>query len=216
VSMNLDIDEIRPKVLVGFLGLHLLKNGFTADSVARALSVPESFTTAMANEGIKSHGFQRPSKVCHKSLDAERVTEDEFRISFMLTTVPEIPGWLADENGILKDHIVAHKEMVDRAGNSFDPLNWLEDPAPKDFESEFGYFIKRRCNIGAIHQCDVKEFFDAWTAWAETQGNVEQPSTQVVGRRIKKIFPSVDTPQYRTANGFSRKYIGIGLKDERN
>ena len=214
--MNFNIDDIRPKVLVGFLGFHLLKNGFTAESVARALSVPESFTSAMASEGINSHGFQKPSKACHKTLDAERVTENEFRISFMLETIPEIPKFLAEGNGIEIDHVVAHKEMVDRAGDSFDPLSWMEEPSPKDFESEFDYFIKQRCNIGAVHQCDVKEFFDAWTNWAETQGNVEQPITQAVGRRIKKLFPNVDTPQYRTANGFSRKYIGIGLKDERN
>ena len=212
MSMNLEIDEIRSKALVSFLGFHLLKNGFTADSVARALTVPESFTTAMAEEGIKSHNFQKPSKVCHKTLDADRVTEGEFRVTFMLETAPELPKFLLEENGIDLNYISEHKRLSDYAGDSFDPLSWLEDPEPKSFESEFDYFIKQRCNIGAIHQCDVKEFFDAWTAWAETQGNIEQPSTQVVGRRIKKLFPNVDTPQYRTSNGFSRKYIGIGLK----
>jgi hypothetical protein len=214
--MNYLIDDIRPKILVGFLGFHLLKNGFTADSVARALSVPESFTSAMASEGIKSHGFQKPSKVCQKMLDAERVTESEFRIPFMLETVPEMPKWMADDNFIQDEHIIAYKVLAEEAGESFDPLRWLEEPAPKDFETEFDYFIKQRCSIGAAHQCDVKDFFDAWTAWANSQGNIEQPPTQKVGKRLKKLFPNIDTPQYRASSGMSRKYIGIGLKNERN
>lgn len=205
-------DNTEEKILCGMVAYLLLKNGYTEASICKALSVPPTFVSHMANDGVKIGAFSVGEKVCLKSRKAVRLDKADFLACFRRITSPETPEDIfCGVYGMSSAELLWAQYYIDNFKNT-DPLNLMEDRKPKKIKNPVNAFVKARCQVGASYQCKTKDLFRRWDAWRNKVGAKKIP-TQVLSRKLKELFPNIETVPVRKEDGkHSRKYIGIGLK----
>lgn len=205
-------DNTEEKYLCGMVAYLLLKNGYTEASICKALSVPPTFVSHMAKDGVKIGAFSIGDKVCPKSMRTVRLDKTDFLACYRRIIAPDAPeevfcGWY----GMSKVELFWTQYYIDLY-KDFDPLVLMEDRKPRTIKNPVKAFVEARCEVGASQQCDAKDLFRRWDAWRNKAGANKIP-TQVLSRKIKELFPSIETIPVRNEDGgHSRKYIGIGLK----
>lgn len=205
-------DNTEEKILCGMVAYLLLKNGYTESSICKALSVPSTFVSHMASDGVKIGAFSIGDKVCLKSRKSVRLDKTDFLACFRRITAPETPEDIFCEvYGMSKAELFWTQYYIENFKNT-DPLNLMEDRKPRKIKNPVKVFVETRCDVGASHQCEAKELFRRWDAWRNKVGARKIP-TQVLSRKLKELFPNIETmPVRNEEGGHSRKYIGIGLK----
>lgn len=211
-------DHSSEKILCGMVSFLLLKNGYTVDSVSKSMFVPLSFVTKMYEAGIHNGLLQQAGdKICPKQLRCARPSFDQFMAFLRRSKANEMPADLFCQNFGLTfpKEIVDVEEKIERYSN-FDPLRFMNEKTKRRVKNPIKVFVESKCEIAASNQCDVKTLFIKWKSFREKH-NLKEFTVQSLSKKLRELYPSVETVQYRTKeseNGFSRKYIGIGLKQK--
>ncbi|HZL35892.1 MAG TPA: phage/plasmid primase, P4 family [Tepidisphaeraceae bacterium] len=83
----------------------------------------------------------------------------------------------------------------------------------RELVSPIKAFFNERCEVGAGRCVEASALYEAWCAWAKSQGREHAGTVQTFGRDVRAAIPSVEMSQPRLKSGErTRVYEGVSLR----
>ena len=120
---------------------------------------------------------------------------------------------LAEATGILNWSLDGLDRLRDRGhfllpASSAEALLQMEDLA-----SPISAFVRERCEVGATKEVAVDTLYEAWRAWATSQGITRISTASTFGRDLRTQVPNLKKVRPRDGDDRHHLYQGISVGD---
>ena len=192
----------------------------TQTIVERLLTISGEDTVMIDRKGIRAVTVRLPLKMMLLTNELPRLKDSAGALAGRFLMLTQTESFFGRE-----DHGLEARLMKELPGilawalagwHDLNKRGTFSTPASsKQAETELGElsspitgFVNEMCVLGSLYEVSTKQFYEAYTSWAEDSGVKRIPTAQTLGKDLSAAIQGLQKTQRRAG----RFYLGIGLK----